>query len=198
MDDAATGLAAAIQALAEVHKHTNTKLVGQKEATCTESGYTGDEVCIDCGEIVKQGEVIPATGHKFDETVIAPTCTASGYDKFVCTVCGYEYHDHFTAPLGHGETELRDAREATCTEDGYTGDEVCTVCEEIVKQGEVIPATGHRKDPSPEPSTEDGERKRQGQTDSLTGLPHLVEGMPAEKQKTFRELVGEILELCNP
>ena len=41
----------------------------------------------------------------------------------------------------------------------------------------------HRKDPSPEPSTEDGERKRQGQTDSLTGLPHLVEGMPAEKQK---------------
>lgn len=39
----------------------------------------------------------------------------------------------------------------------------------------------HRKDPSPEPSTEDGERKRQGQTDSLTGLPHLVEGMPAEK-----------------
>ena len=56
----------------------------------------------------------------------------------------------------------------------------------------------HRKDPSPEPSTEDGERKRQEQTDSLTGLPHLVEGMPAEKQKTFRELVGEILELCNP
>ncbi len=146
VDDAATGLAAAIQALAEAHKHTNTKLVGQKEATCTESGYTGDEVCIDCGEIVKQGEVIPATGHKFDETVIAPTCTASGYDKFVCTVCGYEYHDHFTAPLGHGETELRDAREATCTEDGYTGDEVCTVCEEIVKQGEVIPATGHSWD----------------------------------------------------
>ena len=146
MDDAATGLAAAIQALAENHKHTNTKLVGQKEATCTEDGYTGDEVCIDCGEIVKQGEVIPATGHKFDKTVIAPTCTASGYDKFVCTVCGYEYHDHFTAPLGHGETELRDAREATCTADGYTGDEVCTVCEEIVKQGEVIPATGHSWD----------------------------------------------------
>ena len=43
----------------------------------------------------------------------------------------------------HGETELRDAREATCTADGYTGDEVCTVCEEIVKQGAVIPATGH-------------------------------------------------------
>ena len=28
----------------------------------------------------------------------------------------------------------------TCTEDGYTGDEVCTVCGEIVKEGQVIPA----------------------------------------------------------
>ena len=32
--------------------------------------------------------------------MIDPTCTASGYDEYVCTVCGYEYHDHFTAPLG--------------------------------------------------------------------------------------------------
>ena len=35
------------------------------------------------------------------------------------------------------------AKAATCTEDGYTGDEVCTVCQEVVKKGEVIPATGH-------------------------------------------------------
>ena len=146
VNDAATGLAAAIQALVEGHKHTNTKLVGQKEATCTEAGYTGDEVCIDCGEIVKQGEVIPATGHRFDKTVVAPTCTTSGYDAYVCSVCGYGYHDHFTAPLGHGETELQNAKEATCTEDGYTGDKVCTVCGEIVEQGEVIPATGHSWD----------------------------------------------------
>ncbi len=27
---------------------------------------------------------------------------------------------------------------ATCTEDGYTGDEVCTICGEIVKKGRVI------------------------------------------------------------
>ena len=30
--------------------------------------------------------------------------------------------------------------EATCTEDGYTGDLVCTVCGEILEQGESIPA----------------------------------------------------------
>ena len=76
--------------------------------------------------------------------MIDPTCTASGYDEYVCTVCGYEYHDHFTAPLGHGATEVKNAKGATCTEDGYTGDEVCTVCGEIVKQGETIPALGHK------------------------------------------------------
>ena len=42
-------------------------------------------------------------------------------------------------PWGH-KTELRNAKEATCTEDGYTGDEVCTVCGETVKEGQVIPA----------------------------------------------------------
>ena len=44
--------------------------------------------------------------------------------------------------LGH-KIKLVGAKAATCTEDGYTGDEVCTICGEIVKKGEVIPATGH-------------------------------------------------------
>ncbi len=41
-------------------KHTHTEIQGAKEATCTEDGYTGDEICLDCGEIIKKGEVIPA------------------------------------------------------------------------------------------------------------------------------------------
>ena len=43
---------------------------------------------------------------------------------------------------GHNP-ELKNAKPATCTEDGYTGDEVCTVCGETVKKGETIPAAGH-------------------------------------------------------
>ncbi len=39
--------------------------------------------------------------------------------------------------------ELRNAREATCKEAGYTGDEVCTVCDETVKKGETIAKTAH-------------------------------------------------------
>lgn len=32
---------------------------------------------------------------------------------------------------------------ATCTEDGYTGDTVCSVCGYEISQGEAVPATGH-------------------------------------------------------
>lgn len=46
------------------HEHV-TELVGTRAATCTEAGYTGDEVCTICGETIKEGEVIPATGHHF-------------------------------------------------------------------------------------------------------------------------------------
>ena len=46
----------------------------------------------------------------------------------------------------HAVTEVRDAKDATCTEPGYTGDKVCTVCGETGETGEtgeVIPAAGH-------------------------------------------------------
>ena len=47
--------------------------------------------------------------------------------------------------VGH-QTELRNARPATCTQPGYTGEPVCTVCGEIIAPGEVIPALGHSWD----------------------------------------------------
>ena len=52
----------------------DTQVVGAKPATCTQDGYTGDEVCKTCGETVKKGEIIPATGHD--------------YKDGKCTVCG--------------------------------------------------------------------------------------------------------------
>ena len=123
-----------------------TQLVGAKPATCTEDGYTGDEVCTVCQEIVKKGEVIPALGHKTRLVgAKAATCTEDGYTgDEVCTVCQEVVKKGEVIPaLGH-KTQLVGAKAATCTEDGYTGDEVCTVCGETVKKGEVIPALGHK------------------------------------------------------
>ena len=37
---------------------TETELKGAKSATCTESGYTGDEVCKICGKVIKKGKTI--------------------------------------------------------------------------------------------------------------------------------------------
>ena len=122
-----------------------TQLVGAKAATCTEDGYTGDEVCTVCQEIVKKGEVIPALGHKTQLVgAKAATCTEDGYTgDEVCTVCGETVKKGEVIPATGHKTQLVGAKAATCTEDGYTGDEVCAVCGETVKKGEVIPATGH-------------------------------------------------------
>ena len=122
-----------------------TQLVGAKTATCTEDGYTGNEVCTVCGETVKKGEVIPATGHKTQLVgAKAAACTEDGYTgDEVCTVCQEVVKKGEVIPATGHKTQLVGAKAATCTEDGYTGDEVCTVCQEIVKKGEVIPATGH-------------------------------------------------------
>lgn len=43
----------------------------------------------------------------------------------------------------HENTEIRNAKDATCTEDGYTGDTYCTDCNALVSSGTVIPANGH-------------------------------------------------------
>ena len=138
-----------------------TQLVGAKAATCTEDGYTGDEVCTVCQEVVKKGEVIPALGHKTQLVgAKAATCTEDGYTgDDVCTVCVETVKKGEVIPaLGH-KTQLVGAKAATCTEDGYTGDEVCTVCGETVKKGEVIPALGHKTQlvgAKPATCTEDG------------------------------------------
>ena len=138
-----------------------TQLVGAKAATCTEDGYTGDEVCTVCQEIVKKGEVIPALGHKTQLVgAKAATCTEDGYTgDEVCTICQEVVKKGEVIPATGHKTQLVGAKPATCTEDGYTGDEVCTICQEVVKKGEVIPATGHKTQlvgAKPATCTEDG------------------------------------------
>ena len=46
----------------------------------------------------------------------------------------------------HENTEVDNAKAATCTEDGYTGDIYCADCGEKIGEGEVIPATGHTEE----------------------------------------------------
>lgn len=57
-------------------------------------------------------------------------------------------------PCAHANTELRNAKKATCTEPGYTGDTYCKDCGEKIGTGTAIPAKGHTEviDPAVEPT----------------------------------------------
>ena len=93
------------------------------------------------------GHVETLTADVASEVTTAPGCVTDGVRTYTATVTleGRTYTDTKTESIpaaGH-DTALKNARAATCTEDGYTGDEVCRICGETVKQGTVIPATGH-------------------------------------------------------
>ena len=134
--------------------HTEEVIPG-KEATCTEAGLTEGKKCSVCGEILVAQEEIPMVPHN--------------YVDGVCTACGAEDPD-YVAPCTHETTETKNAVAATCTEDGYTGDTVCTDCGETLQTGSVIPATGHTvvTDAAVEPTcTTDG--KTEGSHCSVCG-----------------------------
>ena len=131
-------------ATAYIHAHV-TELQNAKDASCTEDGYTGDEVCTVCGETIVSGKTIPAA-HKIElQNAKTATCTEDGYTgDEVCTVCGETIVSGKTIPAAH-KIEIQNAKTATCTEDGYTGDEICTVCGETISKGTVIEALGHKE-----------------------------------------------------
>lgn len=82
-----------------------------------------------------------------------PTCTGGGnVEYWQCEVCGKSFTDAEAsqeaettaiAAKGHGETEIRNAKEATCTEAGYTGDKVCKICGEVLEKGSETEKLAH-------------------------------------------------------
>lgn len=144
-----------------------------KAATCTENGvhYLDYYVCTNTwkdanGQTVKcpctvgdednQVTTLPK-GHNYQlKNVVAATCSAQGLAVSYCTVCGaYELRDGQGANgaepvykmipvVPHtAAAELKDAKEATCTEVGYTGDKVCKWCGIVMEKGKEIPMKEH-------------------------------------------------------
>lgn len=132
-----------------------TEIRNAEPATEEKEGYTGDTYCLGCNQKIKDGIIIPPLDHTHSMThtaPIAPDCTNNGVlEHWTCSKCGKIYDDEagtaelkstVDPKLGH-KTEVKGAKEANCTEAGYTGDEVCTVCNETIANGEVIPPKGH-------------------------------------------------------
>ncbi len=113
------------------------------EPTCGKDGYSGDVYCQYCGEYIKEGEVIPATGeHEFSspERIKDPTCTEPGEEKVKCSQCGYT-ETRKIEPNGHDFIIRISSFDGTCTEDGYVV-RMCIFCNETQKEITSI-ATGH-------------------------------------------------------
>lgn len=89
-----------------------------KEADCKETGvmtYT----CHKCG--ATKTEDIPRTEHTWDEgeVITAPTCTKPGVRTYTCSVCKATRTEAIKA-TGHLHTEIRNKKDASCTENGYS------------------------------------------------------------------------------
>jgi hypothetical protein len=120
-------------------EHLNTELRGAKSATCLEEGYTGDTYCKDCGTKLSSGTVIPKTGHIWDEGVVtkATTCTEKGIRTYTCSVCESTKIEEIPS-TGHGTKITKFAKEATYTQEGYTGDIYCQDCGTLLEEGKVL------------------------------------------------------------
>lgn len=127
--------------------HTNKLTKFAKNASCKSEGYTGDIYCQDCGALLEDGKIISKTEHTWNagEITKTATCTTAGVKTFTCTSCG-TIRTEAIAAIGHGTTEIRNEKTASCSSEGYTGDLYCTVCGQGISSGSVIAKTGHSWD----------------------------------------------------
>ena len=138
-----------------------------KKPTCTEPG---ERTRINPVTSQEETEPIPSLGgHKYVDTVTAPTCTEQGYTTHVCSNCNDTYVDTYVDALNHDFVEKWSTNEthhwhecsrcdeiaendvhtfgewhekvkATCTEDG-SEECVCSVCN--YTQTRVVKALTH-------------------------------------------------------
>ena len=120
------------------------------------------QICTVCGYIIAH-----ATGHIHHTTTLVPaveaTCVAKGHRAYyTCSGCSKLFADENateelteadvtpkTDPTNHvGGTEVLNAKDATYTEEGYTGDTCCKSCHAVISYGHVIPKLTKPSKPS--------------------------------------------------
>ena len=145
---------------------------------------------------------------KKDTALNANTFTREGYNFLNWTTAadgtGDSYADGATVNLtenttlyaqwedNHSLTKVINKKDATCTEDGYTGDTVCAICGKEITKGEAIEAKGHTEviDPAVEPTcTEPG--KTEGKHCSVCNEIIVAQTEIPAKGHTEKTVVGK-------
>ena len=199
-----------------MHEHELVEVAAQAP-TCTDDGNIAYWYCEGCErcfsdaegavEIAKEETVDPATDH-----APAPTWSSDEHGHwYACeNGCGakLDYAEH--AP------EVEGKKGATCTEDGYTGDTVCSVCGYVMAEGEAVVALDHSfttyvpnddatctADGTETAACDNGCGATDTRTDESSQLDHQVTTMgaadPTCTEKGYRgdkvcELCGKVLE----
>ena len=140
---------------ADVAAHSFVWVV-DREPTEDQTGLK-HEACTVCGFVRHEGTVIDKLDHELTfHPAVAATCVQEGNVAYYsCANCGRNFADadatqvltNVVTPVDHdnhvGKTELKGVVEATCTQEGYSGDIYCADCGDLLQAGSVIPATGH-------------------------------------------------------
>ena len=135
--------------------HKQTQNHPAESSTCLVQGHGAYTVCKECGEVVSGSDAkLPLADHTYVENADAKylkssaTCNSKAVYYKSCSVCGvkgtqtfehggYDSHNHM------GETYIKDYKEATCFEEGYTGDTYCRGCDTKLIPGTAIQKNAH-------------------------------------------------------
>ena len=93
-------------------------------------------------------EVTGELDHTWDAGKVTKeaTCAQNGEKLYTCAVCKTTKTEEIPATGNHKNTELRNVKEATCTEEGYTGDTYCKDCGTKLSSGKAVARTEHQWD----------------------------------------------------
>ena len=119
-------------------------------ATCKDTGIRTFH-CANCTATKEEPVPVDETAHVWDDGEITTpaTCKTTGVKTFTCEVCEDTYTETIPVnPSNHDAygTRVVNAKNATCSENGYTGDTVCSGCGATLASGSVINATGSHAD----------------------------------------------------
>ena len=156
-----------------------------------------------------EGTMTPQTVNaKTDTALNANSFTRKGYNflkwNTAANGTGDSYADGATVNLtenttlyaqwedNHSLTQVINKKDATCTEDGYTGDTVCAICGKEITKGETIQSKGHTEviDARVEPTcTEPG--KTEGKHCSVCNEILVAQEVIPAKGHTEKTVVGK-------
>lgn len=138
----------------------NAEFVSKKDATCQADGCNAYYKCTSCGkafsdsactkEITNMSSlVIPKISHTASDWITdkAAAVGVEGHRHKECTMCKTVLQEEsipaLKAECKHEHSTVQNQKNATCQQEGYSGDKVCTDCGKVLEAGTVLPKTDH-------------------------------------------------------